>query len=215
MKTCSNPNCLQLNPQRIEKIENFYKRTRSFDGLTPRCKFCIKNLQQSEDFKRKKRDYYQSPERREATKNFNNSPKRKDYLAKYRLRPEALTKDLERKSTEEYKQYMREYEKRPEVQLKRKSPTAKAKNLAKHLKRMYGLSLEEFERLNQKQNNCCAVCSRSPSELGRLYVDHCHQSGKIRGLLCQKCNSGLGLLGDTREALQKALKYIDSQEGEK
>lgn len=84
----------------------------------------------------------------------------------------------------------------------------------KYLQR-YGITLEEYNALNESQNGKCAICGNYPSEGrnkdSRLAVDHCHETGKIRGLLCQKCNTGIGLLGDTKESLLKALKYLENK----
>lgn len=76
----------------------------------------------------------------------------------------------------------------------------------------YGITSEDYLKLLESQNFSCAICGNTPEE-GReastkLSVDHCHESGKVRGLLCQKCNTGIGLLGDTKEGLQKALNYL-------
>lgn len=74
----------------------------------------------------------------------------------------------------------------------------------------YGITLEEFEsRLNQ-QNRRCGICltDNPKGRRGRFVVDHCHKTGKIRGILCDSCNKGIGILGDTEEALNKALNYL-------
>ena len=78
----------------------------------------------------------------------------------------------------------------------------------------YGITLTEYNQLVAFQNNRCKICGNEASN-GRswstkLSVDHCHSTGKIRGLLCQKCNTGLGLFGDTIENLKKALEYLEN-----
>jgi hypothetical protein len=79
-----------------------------------------------------------------------------------------------------------------------------------NLRQNYGMSLEEYDALYQKQKGCCAICllpeDKAPKK--RLFVDHCHQSGKIRGLLCGKCNTGLGMLGDNIGLIQIAMLYL-------
>lgn len=86
-----------------------------------------------------------------------------------------------------------------------KSCTKDASILAK-----YAISLNEYNRLLDKQNNSCAICgTKSPAGVsGEFVIDHCHDSGTVRGLLCNHCNTGLGKLGDTIESLEKALKYL-------
>jgi hypothetical protein len=72
-----------------------------------------------------------------------------------------------------------------------------------------------FTNLYEKQHGLCAICSvplKIEFGLGKggtkLCVDHNHQTGKVRGLLCKRCNTGLGVLGDTAEQLNKAISYI-------
>ena len=75
------------------------------------------------------------------------------------------------------------------------------------LRRTYGITLEEYNVLLAKQNGHCALCSAIPNGR-RLHVDHDHETHVVRGLLCRKCNSGLGSLGDNEAGLLRALAYI-------
>ena len=79
-----------------------------------------------------------------------------------------------------------------------------------HLKRNYGLSIEQFNIILLSQNNKCARCgSPAPDHhKKRLNVDHCHETGKIRGILCDACNRALGLFKDDPEILNKAIDYL-------
>lgn len=84
--------------------------------------------------------------------------------------------------------------------------------------REYGLTEEDYDQMLHKQNYRCAICgSNSSSESkkkGRfLYIDHDHYTGKVRGLLCSKCNSGIGLLGDDFEVLECAADYLRTHAG--
>ncbi len=72
---------------------------------------------------------------------------------------------------------------------------------------LYDLSLEEFNQLLEKQNNSCGICGKSFEEY-RNYIDHDHVTGKVRGLLCSGCNTGLGKFGDNIEGLMKAIYYL-------
>lgn len=82
-----------------------------------------------------------------------------------------------------------------------------------NLKWNYGITLEDFDRMALEQNNTCAICKSDNSQFTKsLFVDHCHKTGKIRGLLCKKCNSGIGFLGETVEALQRAIEYLKKHE---
>lgn|SRR5574337_1184363 len=88
----------------------------------------------------------------------------------------------------------------------------KAKNIRDyHLKKKYGISLEEYEILYSSQKGECAICSEG---FPLLYVDHCHVENKIRGLLCMKCNTALGLFRDDISIMKKAIKYVRKNEKE-
>lgn len=76
----------------------------------------------------------------------------------------------------------------------------------RHLQRYYKIGVDEFEQLKKLQHSKCAICE---GETLDLHVDHDHTTGKIRGLLCHGCNTGIGLLGDTKESLKKALAYLE------
>ena len=79
-----------------------------------------------------------------------------------------------------------------------------------HLLRTYGVSAEEYDRLREAQSYNCKICGIHESKAchGRLCVDHCHDSGEVRGLLCKKCNSAIGLLGDNVSNLASAIEYL-------
>ncbi len=80
----------------------------------------------------------------------------------------------------------------------------------RRLQKVYGISIEDYSKRLKKQRGVCAICKESP--LKNLCVDHDHKTKKIRGLLCGKCNKGLGLLGDSLESLKKVLTYLESNE---
>lgn len=79
-----------------------------------------------------------------------------------------------------------------------------------YLRRKYGISVAEYESLLDKQKGVCFICKASPDTMYRkiLAVDHDHESGRIRGLLCNHCNQGLGHFRDSPELLEAALAYI-------
>jgi Autographiviridae endonuclease VII len=77
------------------------------------------------------------------------------------------------------------------------------------LKHKYGITESEFNTLLIQQNGECAICGGGPSsKCIDLFVDHCHATGKIRGLLCRNCNMALGFLQDSRKLLKKADRYL-------
>jgi len=73
------------------------------------------------------------------------------------------------------------------------------------IKRDYNLSLSELKLLEEVQQGGCAICK---DENTKLFVDHNHQTGEVRGLLCHFCNSGLGLFRDNTQNLKAAIKYL-------
>jgi hypothetical protein len=75
--------------------------------------------------------------------------------------------------------------------------------------RIYGLTLEQYDELFQAQEGCCAICRHQFTGEDRdTHVDHCHSTGRVRGLLCPDCNRGIGLFKDDIALLQRALEYV-------
>jgi hypothetical protein len=86
---------------------------------------------------------------------------------------------------------------------------------ANRLKRKYGLSLDDYDRLLTSQGGRCAICgstdpktTKGQARFGDFAVDHDHKTGKVRGLLCGHCNTGLGLFRDDPNHLEAALRYL-------
>jgi hypothetical protein len=78
-----------------------------------------------------------------------------------------------------------------------------------HLRRTFGLTLEEYEQLLAAQGGRCAICRSEPGKIS-LHVDHDHETGKVRGLLCFRCNGGAGQFKEDVELLARAIDYLDS-----
>jgi hypothetical protein len=78
--------------------------------------------------------------------------------------------------------------------------------------RFYKLTLEDYNLMVEKQKGCCKICGKHVSSLKgkktRLCVDHCHTTGKVRGLLCEPCNTLLGMAKDDTRTLQSAIAYL-------
>ncbi len=111
----------------------------------------------------------------------------------------------------------REKHTKPEVKAKRLAATrtwtaanAERSRLShenSRLKRAYGISLEDYTAMLLKQGGVCAICEGACTS-GRLSVDHCHNTGRVRGLLCRTCNTAIGLLDDSPTLVAVALKYL-------
>lgn len=77
------------------------------------------------------------------------------------------------------------------------------------LKLKFNLTLEQYDQMLEQQNGKCAICNQIDVSGKRLSVDHDHQTGKIRGLLCMNCNLLLGRVESTPELFSKMMKYLD------
>ena len=76
-------------------------------------------------------------------------------------------------------------------------------------KRVFGISIDEYNEMLRNQDYKCAICGRTESEnKKRLAVDHCHTTGKVRKLLCHHCNCALGMVKDDKEILISMLSYL-------
>ena len=95
-----------------------------------------------------------------------------------------------------------------------KAESSKEKHLARHLRRKYCLTIDDYDEMLKRQGGVCAICGTDQTgKDGRFNVDHCHRTGRVRGLLCKKCNLGIGLLGDG-DFLEEAIEYIRQSEVE-
>lgn len=108
------------------------------------------------------------------------------------------------------------YQREREARLKwakAQPPNLRRKTVSERLEYKYGVTLEYKNALIESQGSACAIC-RSPLELDRptqVNLDHCHTTGKIRGVLCRKCNVMIGLAGDKVEVLNRAIEYLQKE----
>ncbi len=99
----------------------------------------------------------------------------------------------------------------------RKRTDAKRKQVRreKELENKYGITYSEYLSMLESQDGVCSICGRPEKLLGKggctrpLNVDHCHTTGKVRGLLCASCNLALGNLEDSVDYLRAAIKYLE------
>lgn len=95
-----------------------------------------------------------------------------------------------------------------DIQWRKDNPKAYRSIILKH---RYGITLKDYEELLDKQNGVCAICSNKETikRKTNLSVDHCHTTNKVRGLLCDQCNKGLGNFKNDTLLLQNAAKYLE------
>jgi hypothetical protein len=112
------------------------------------------------------------------------------------------------KNEQRAREYRQKYYRQVVVPRIKRDPDSQRKS---HLKIAYGITLEDYNRMFNKQGGCCAICGKHQSELRKkLHVDHNHKTGKVRGLLCQNCNSVIGQSYENREILNNAILYLES-----
>jgi hypothetical protein len=81
--------------------------------------------------------------------------------------------------------------------------------------RTYGITVDDYYVMLEKQNYRCAICdseSNKNAAREKMFIDHCHETGKVRGLLCSKCNIALGNFDDDIKTLKRAISYLSSSE---
>jgi hypothetical protein len=131
--------------------------------------------------------------------------KKKQYRTKYREENREKHRRWNKKS------YLKNREKNREKNKERSHSfyiNNKDKFWGYNLKSSYNLSVEKYNQLFVNQNGLCAIC-KAPVVIGKkLVVDHCHKTGKIRGLLCYNCNNGIGNFRDNVNILSSAIKYL-------
>lgn len=128
---------------------------------------------------------------------------KKRYREKIKNDPELAAKD-------------REYHRKKQAAYRAANPEARRGTVRKsEILAKYGLTVQQYDEMLASQNGVCAICERPPGKK-RLCVDHDHlccpgikSCGKcVRGLLCDRCNRGIGLFGDSPQALKKAIRYL-------
>lgn len=95
----------------------------------------------------------------------------------------------------------------------------KVKKHEYQITRLYGIEAEQYYKMFSDQENRCAICnqhetrkSRTPGEVAKLTLDHNHETGQIRGLLCHSCNTGIGKFRESKDLLRLAVAYLENYE---
>lgn len=132
---------------------------------------------------------------------------------------EALWQDQhnnEEAKKKRHREAVSKYRKQPEAKERHRFFVARwrAENPEKyreqHIKRKYGITLQEYKDMFVQQEEVCATClSNNPGQNGDWHVDHCHKTGTFRGILCAHCNAALGLIKDNPETLRRMIAYLE------
>jgi hypothetical protein len=122
---------------------------------------------------------------------------------KYAANPQPYidrVKRWQQDNPERLNEYRREYRQRPE---------RKAADREGYLKRKYGMTIADYDRMFAAQHGVCAICDEARPDERTLHVDHDHETRAIRGLLCFRCNNALGDFREEYELFQRAANYLD------
>lgn len=137
---------------------------------------------------------------------------KKEYMKEYRIK----NKEKIKKQVKQYKnKYYSENKEKVLEKLKENYNKNKGEKRNRDLKYKYNITLEDYNLMLYKQNYKCLICKEDSKELNKpLVVDHNHSNGKVRGLLCNKCNPMIGFAKDDIKILKEAIEYLTLFENE-
>lgn len=116
--------------------------------------------------------------------------------------------EAKKRADKRYQRSLKGKQVKREYQQKLERKVASRLSMRKHfLMKLYSLTVFEYDLLLANQNGCCAICKKA-IESKQLSVDHDHVTGKVRGLLCNNCNLGLGNFKDDEKFLLNAVQYL-------
>jgi ATP-dependent Lon protease len=153
---------------------------------------------------------YKDPQkRREADKIY--YLKNREKIIKRRKELYPKYKEQRNKRRREYYPNIKEKQNKRDIEYYNNNKEKKKLYRIKHsLKYKYNLTVNDFNELLQLQFNKCGICEKDLMDEKKC-IDHDHITGKIRGILCDYCNKGLGMLWDTHSSLLKAVKYLEKE----
>lgn len=211
LKTCV---CCKIEYE----LSNFSKKSERKDKINPRCKTCTRlagkiyrEANKEKELLRAKKYKLANKEKVKAANKLyiqKNIERVKVYAAKYRETHRELYREAVKKHRLKY----------PEKERQRSrdfyhNNTDQARDI--RFRSKYGITMLDYKHMLEAQNGTCQICKLPPTSLGRtgkpklLAVDHCHTTRKVRGLLCQTCNLGLGGFEDNIPRIQAAIDYIN------
>ncbi len=138
----------------------------------------------------------------------NNSPGQKKKESEYQKKWKERNREHANAYRREWVAKNPEYEERRKANQRRRYKDEPERRWHATLKK-FGLVPEQYEELLSSQGFVCAICLKQDPLGRRLAVDHCHTTGKIRGLLCSLCNTAIGMLKDDTTSLLRAVSYLE------
>lgn len=135
--------------------------------------------------------------------------KKKEYAKKY-LASDKGKAMKERMAKNPWHIRNREYRKIKDKEYRQNNQEKERKRARKNQVKSYGITEEDYNKMFEEQDGCCAICKRHQSEFTKsLFIDHCHKTNKVRGLLCHNCNIGLGSFKDNIELMKNGINYLN------
>jgi hypothetical protein len=110
-----------------------------------------------------------------------------------------MVRRWQRENPERLREYRRERNARPEIKRQQRDM---------YYRRTYGLSADDVDEMLDAQHGGCAICGTKPERVASMHIDHDHEHGHLRGLLCVTCNQGLGQFRDDPALLLRAIVYL-------
>lgn len=158
-----------------------------------KCSKCGNDRPKSEFYKNKTKSDGLHAQCKECTKISNNNWRKKNPEKAKASRTDWAKKNTEKRRLANYRWQKNNYDVVRSSQLKYK----------------YGITLDRYNEMYTNQNGCCAICGKHQDSFSKtLAVDHCHDTGKVRGLLCSNCNTAIGKLNDDVSLVLKAAAYL-------
>lgn len=122
------------------------------------------------------------------------------------------TNEWRKKNPQKWRDYCRKhyYKSKKDGKYYKRASVHPVRRAIYRRKTRYGITEEQFKGFLKKQNNKCAICLKELDQDRKMFcVDHCHKTKIVRGLLCSRCNWGLGSFLDNTDSLKKAIEYIN------
>lgn len=207
MKTCSK--CKELKP-----LNMFYARSTEKDGRASDCKEC--HNKSVNKWRTENKDKYNESNReyRAAKREGRYIPQKKGARPKvFCLNGHDMAVTRRGRDGESYCSACRNMK---AGERKKSDPARFALYYRRSkIKKAYGITLIDFDALLEKQGGGCAICGKTEFNGRGAYVDHDHETGEVRGILCVNCNTGMGMFKDNIENMEKAIMYLDRHNHER